>query len=93
MACEVPVIATNVGGLPEVITHGVDGYLFEPGDVATAAKYALDILTRADRGRMMGEMARTNARRQYCSKDIIPLYEAYYEKVLNSSEVSTPSLA
>jgi len=84
MACEVPVIATKVGGIPEVVSHGVDGYLFEPRDVATAAKYALEILTRPDRGRMMGEMARINARRRYCSNDIIPQYEAYYEKVLNS---------
>ena len=75
----------NVGGLPEVVTHGVDGYLFEPRDVAAGAKYALDILTRPDRGRMMGEMARANARRKYCSNDIIPLYERYYEKVLNAS--------
>src|SRR5580693_4377739 len=37
MACEVPVLATNVGGVPEVVTHGVDGYLFEPRDVGTAA--------------------------------------------------------
>ncbi|HTR46745.1 MAG TPA: N-acetyl-alpha-D-glucosaminyl L-malate synthase BshA [Verrucomicrobiae bacterium] len=84
MACEVPVIATAVGGVPEVVTHGVDGYLFEPRDVATAAKYALEILTRSDRGRPMGEMARINARRRYCSNDIIPRYEAYYEKVLDS---------
>jgi len=84
MACEVPVIATNVGGLPEVVAHGVDGYLFEPRDVGSAARYAIEILTRPDRGRMMGEMARVNARRRYCSNDIIPLYEAYYEKVLNS---------
>src|SRR5271169_895959 len=88
MACEVPVIATNVGGVPEVVKHGVDGYLFEMGDVATAGKYALEILTRPDRGRMMGEMARASARRQYCSKDIIPLYEDYYRKVLNSSGVA-----
>jgi L-malate glycosyltransferase len=85
MACEVPVVATNVGGLPEVVKHGVDGYLFEPRDVDTAAKYALEILTRPDRGRMMGQMARASARRQYCSNDIIPLYEAYYAKVLNSA--------
>jgi N-acetyl-alpha-D-glucosaminyl L-malate synthase BshA len=85
MACEVPVLATNVGGLPEVVTHGADGYLFEPRDVATGGKYALDILTRPDRGRMMGEMARANARRKYCANDIIPLYEAYYEKVLNAA--------
>ncbi len=88
MACEVPVVATNVGGLPEVVKHGVDGYLFEPRDVHTAAKYALDILTRPDRGRMMGQMARTNARAKYCSNDIIPLYEAYYEKILNSAASS-----
>ena len=85
MACEVPIIATNVGGISEVVTHGADGYLFEPRDVATAAKYALEILTRPDRGRAMGQMARKDARRQYCSNDIIPLYEAYYEKVLNSA--------
>jgi len=84
MACEVPVIATNVGGIPEVVTHGVDGYLFEPRDVATAAKHAIEILGRRDRGRPMGEMARVNARRQYCSNDIIPKYEAFYEKVLDS---------
>jgi N-acetyl-alpha-D-glucosaminyl L-malate synthase BshA len=84
MACEVPVIATNVGGLPEVVTHGVDGYLFEPRDVPSGAKYALEVLTRPDRGRSMGEQARASARRQYCSNDIIPLYEAYYRKVLNA---------
>jgi N-acetyl-alpha-D-glucosaminyl L-malate synthase BshA len=85
MACEVPVVATNVGGVPEVIKHGIDGYLFEPRDIPTAAKYALDILTRPDRGRMMGETARANARRKYCSNDIIPLYEAFYEKILNAT--------
>jgi L-malate glycosyltransferase len=84
MACEVPVVATHVGGVPEVVAHGVDGYLFEPRDVPAAAKYALEILTRPDRGRMMGEMARINARRRYCSNDIIPQYEAYYDKVLSS---------
>jgi len=82
MACEVPVIATKVGGLPEVVEHGVDGYLVEPGDVAGAAKYALEILSRADRGRAMGQLARINARKKYCANDIIPMYEAYYEKVL-----------
>ncbi len=87
MACEVPVIATNVGGLPEVVEHGVDGYLVEPRDVAAAAKYALAILSRGDRGRAMGQQARINARRKYCASDIIPHYEAYYRKVLGA-EVS-----
>jgi len=85
MACEVPVIASDVGGLPEVVTHGVDGYLVPPRDVPEAARYALEILTRPDRGRLMGEQARASARRKYCSNDVIPLYEAYYQKVLNAT--------
>jgi len=84
MACEVPVVASNVGGLPEVVTNGVDGYLVPPRDVAAAAKCALDILTRADRGREMGKMARIDARKNYCSNDVIPQYEAYYRSVLET---------
>jgi N-acetyl-alpha-D-glucosaminyl L-malate synthase BshA len=82
MACEVPVIATNVGGLPEVVEHGVDGYLVEPGDVQQAGRYAIEILSRADRGREMGRLARIHARRNYCANDVIPMYERYYEQVL-----------
>jgi N-acetyl-alpha-D-glucosaminyl L-malate synthase BshA len=82
MACEVPVVATNVGGIPEVVTHGVDGYLVEPGDVKSAGQYALDILSRADRGREMGHLARQNAKSRFCANDVIPRYERYYERVL-----------
>jgi N-acetyl-alpha-D-glucosaminyl L-malate synthase BshA len=82
MACEVPVIATNVGGLPEVVTHGVDGYLAPVGDVATAAGYAVALLSPPERAREMGSKARANARKRYCSNDIIPQYEAYYRSVL-----------
>ena len=85
MACEVPVVASNTGGLPEVVTHGVNGYLVPPRDVAGAAKFALEILTLPDRGRAMGQQARVNARRRYCSNDVIPQYEAYYQKVLNAT--------
>ncbi len=82
MACEVPVVATNTGGVPEVVTHGLDGYLVDPRDVVGAAKYVLEILTRPDRGRSMGEQARKNAQARFCSTLIIPHYEAYYQKVL-----------
>jgi L-malate glycosyltransferase len=82
MACEVPVIATNVGGVPEVIEQGVDGYMVAPRDVDAAARYAIEILSRPDRGRQMGQQARTNARQKYCANDVIPLYEAYYRQVL-----------
>ncbi len=85
MACEVPVIGTNVGGMPEVVEHGVDGYLVAPRDVNAAAHFAIDILSRADRGREMGQRARLDAQRKYCANDVIPLYEAYYRQVLGET--------
>jgi N-acetyl-alpha-D-glucosaminyl L-malate synthase BshA len=85
MACEVPVIATNVGGLPEVVTHGVDGYLIPVRDVEAGARYALEVLTRPDRGRSMGQQARLNAKAKYCANDVIPQYERYYAKVLEQA--------
>ncbi|HEY2460596.1 MAG TPA: N-acetyl-alpha-D-glucosaminyl L-malate synthase BshA [Candidatus Acidoferrum sp.] len=88
MACEVPVIATNVGGVPEVIEHGVDGFLVQPGDVKEAARYAIELLSRADRGREMGHAARINAKKKYCSNDVIPQYERYYQQVLEQSSAS-----
>ena len=89
MACEVPVIATDVGGMPEVITHGADGYLVAPRDVAAAAKHAIEILSRADRGREMGKKARESAFRKYCASKIIPHYEAYYHHVLETASAAS----
>jgi L-malate glycosyltransferase len=88
MACEVPVIATNAGGVPEVVENGVDGYLVEPGDVKLAAKYAVDLLSRADRGREMGQRARIDARKKFCANDVIPKYEQYYERVLGYQDMA-----
>jgi len=88
MACEVPVIATNTGGVPEVIEHGVDGYLVEPGDVKEAARYAIELLSRADRGREMGKVARINAKKKFCANDVIPAYERYYQRILEQSSAA-----
>jgi L-malate glycosyltransferase len=84
MACEVPVVATNVGGLPEVVEHGIDGYLFTPREVEIGARYALEILSQPDRGRAMGKIARVNAKKKYCANDVIPLYESYYRQVIEA---------
>jgi len=53
--------------------------------VKTAAEYAIDLLSRADRGREMGHLARINAKKKFCAKDVIPMYENYYEQVLASA--------
>jgi len=82
MACEVPVIATKVGGVPEVVEDGVDGYLVEPGEVQQAGRHAIELLSRADRGREMGQLARMHAKKKFCANDVIPMYERYYEQVL-----------
>jgi glycosyltransferase involved in cell wall biosynthesis len=84
MACEVPVVATNVGGLPEVVEHGIDGYLFTPREVEIGARYAMEILSRSDRGREMGRAARINAKKKYCANDVIPMYEDYYRQVIGA---------
>ena len=58
MACEVVPIATRVGGVPEVIDHGVSGFLAEVGDVDTMARYAIDLLSDENRLREMGRRPR-----------------------------------
>jgi len=82
MACEVVPVATRVGGVPEVIEHGKTGFLADVGDVDTMARYAVEILRDQDRLREMGQVARREARKRFCSNDVIPRYEAFYRGVL-----------
>jgi L-malate glycosyltransferase len=85
MACAVPAVCSRVGGLPEVIEDGVEGYLAPPRDVDTMAARALDILTSPERQKRMGEAGRRRALERFCSSKIIPLYEDLYRSVLNNS--------
>ncbi len=85
MACEVPVVASRVGGLPEVVSDGVDGFLLAPKDVHGMAQRSIEILADDARRREMGRQAREAARMRFCSTKIIPLYEAFYGMVLDRS--------
>ncbi|MGA7909199.1 MAG: N-acetyl-alpha-D-glucosaminyl L-malate synthase BshA [Candidatus Sulfotelmatobacter sp.] len=85
MACEVVPIATRAGGVPEVIEHGVSGYLAEVGDVETMARYAIELLGDESRLRAMGKQARAVAKARFCSSKIVPEYEAFYRRVLEGS--------
>ena len=82
MACEVVPIATRAGGVPELIEHGVTGFLADVGDVDTMSRYAIDLLGDESALRAMGKRARDAARDRFCASKIIPLYEAFYQKVL-----------
>jgi N-acetyl-alpha-D-glucosaminyl L-malate synthase BshA len=83
MACGVPVIATRIGGLSEVVTHGEDGFLCEVGDAPCMASHALRLLTDPDQQRAFGQEARRKAVEQFSPDQIIPRYEALYASVLN----------
>ncbi len=85
MACEVPVVASRVGGLPEVLTDGVEGFLVEPRDIEKMAERSLTILTHRSYREEMGERARERAQANFCSDKIIAHYENYYRKVLDRS--------
>jgi N-acetyl-alpha-D-glucosaminyl L-malate synthase BshA len=82
MACEVPAVATSVGGVPEVIEHGVSGFLAQVGDVKTMAEHAIALLSDEKRLREMGIRARWEAQARFCSTRIIPEYEQFYTRVL-----------
>jgi N-acetyl-alpha-D-glucosaminyl L-malate synthase BshA len=82
MACEVVPIATNVGGIPEVIEHGKSGYLAEVGEVDTMARYAVELLNDEKALREMAKASRAVAQSRFCASKIIPQYEAFYRRVL-----------
>jgi glycosyltransferase involved in cell wall biosynthesis len=82
MACEVPCIATNVGGIPEVIDDGKTGFLAPVGDVDTMTRCAIEILSDETRLREMSKLARYEAQARFCTTKIIPQYEDFYRKVL-----------
>jgi N-acetyl-alpha-D-glucosaminyl L-malate synthase BshA len=81
MACGVPAVATNVGGLPELVTHGEDGFLEAPGDIAAHARRVIELLTDAKLYSSFSGAARRTAQTRFCSSLIIPAYEQYYHEV------------
>lgn len=82
MACEVPVIASRVGGVPEVVTDGETGFLSDVGDIEKMADDAARLLANADLRRNMGRRARDSALERYRTDIVIPQYIQFYETVL-----------
>jgi N-acetyl-alpha-D-glucosaminyl L-malate synthase BshA len=85
-ACEVPVIATRIGGLPEVVSEGETGYLSDIGDVSKMSEDTLRLLSDEDLRRAFGEKGREMAIQRYGSDKIIPQYISFYEKILSNSQ-------
>jgi len=84
-ACELPVIATRIGGIPEVVSDGESGYLSEIGDVEKMAADTIKLLRDEDRRREFGKRGRELAVERYSTEKIIPEYISFYENVLHRS--------
>ncbi|HLB01079.1 MAG TPA: N-acetyl-alpha-D-glucosaminyl L-malate synthase BshA [Bacteroidota bacterium] len=82
MACNVPVISSSVGGLPELVSHGETGYIAEIGDIDRMAKYAVELLSNRKRYALFAAASRARAVEMFDSKKIVAEYVRYYEHVL-----------
>ncbi|TSJ43170.1 N-acetyl-alpha-D-glucosaminyl L-malate synthase BshA [Mucilaginibacter corticis] len=87
MACKVPVISSNAGGLPELNVDGVTGFLKDVGDVKGMAESAIYILEDAERLATFKENALARAKEFDLAK-ILPVYENYYREVIEKTKTS-----
>jgi N-acetyl-alpha-D-glucosaminyl L-malate synthase BshA len=89
MACGTPVVATRVGGLPEVVPDGEAGYLLDVGDLDGMANAALALLSDKARWWGFSRAARAVSVERFSAERIVPAYERYYETVLGRETVQT----
>jgi N-acetyl-alpha-D-glucosaminyl L-malate synthase BshA len=82
MACEVPIVASRVGGVPEVVTDGETGCLSAVGDTDKMGADAAALLANEDERRAMGVRARQSALARYNTDLVIPQYLEFYERIL-----------
>jgi len=85
MSCGVPVVASRVGGLPEVVDHGKTGYLLRVGDAGAMAEAAIGIVTSEDLRKKMGAGARAHAIKKFNVDSITRQYEQVYERLVEGS--------
>ncbi|MFS0672654.1 N-acetyl-alpha-D-glucosaminyl L-malate synthase BshA [Ornithinibacillus sp. 179-J 7C1 HS] len=83
MACEVPCIGTNVGGIPEVIVHGETGYIVELGDVDAASTYSKQLLTNEALLKSFSKRALKRVRDNFHSSIILNQYTDLYHRILS----------
>ncbi|MCU0331623.1 MAG: glycosyltransferase [Candidatus Kapabacteria bacterium] len=89
MSCGVPVVATNIGGIAEVVRHGETGYVAELGDVRRMAKYCVELLTQPKKLQAFREASRQRAVDVYDINLIVPMYEEIYHQARSAMPSST----
>ncbi|MEQ9307790.1 MAG: N-acetyl-alpha-D-glucosaminyl L-malate synthase BshA [Marinoscillum sp.] len=91
MACEVPVISTNAGGLPELNLNGTSGFVCNVGDVETMAKKAIHILDDANLDKF--KEGALNRAKDFDVSNILPIYIKFYEEIMENVKNNIPSIA
>lgn len=86
MACGVPGIGTRVGGIPEVIAHGEDGFIVPLGDTDQAADFAIELLSNEEKLQSFRYAAMKSVKERFHSSKIVVQYEKLYERVANLNE-------
>lgn len=83
LACEVPVISSNTGGLPELVIHDYCGFIKDPNDIEGMIESSCDLLGDPEKLENFRKNAVEQAKKFEISK-IVPLYESYYQKIIDS---------
>ena len=84
MACGLPVVSSNIGGLPELVRHNETGFIAGIGDIERMSKYVTDLLTNQKKYELFSANARNRAVNIFNKSKIVHLYEEHYKKILNS---------
>lgn len=82
MACEVPIVSSSVGGLPELVVHNQTGFIAEIGDIDRMAKYAIELLTNDTKHTMFAQAGRKRAEEEFNLDKVVSDYESYYSEIL-----------
>jgi N-acetyl-alpha-D-glucosaminyl L-malate synthase BshA len=88
MACEVPVVSSSVGGLPELVAHTETGFIAEIGDIDRMARYTIDLLTNESKQRTFAHAARKRAVEHFAMDKIVEQYEQYYNQVVSKLPIA-----
>jgi len=82
MSCGVPVIASNVGGIPEFIENGKNGFLAPVGDIEAMSEMAVNLLSDINLYNKVSDASRKTVEKRFSEDAIVNMYESYYRKVL-----------
>jgi glycosyltransferase involved in cell wall biosynthesis len=87
MLMEKPVVATGIAGVPEMINHGENGYMIEPGDTEKLASYLITLLAHSESAIKMGQNGRVIAMNKFTLQSLVSKVETIYSKLLNTKQV------